>query len=167
MPWRFVSQHEATLACAKAGKHLVTNKEWYAAALGTPEAECGLAVSGNTAVATGTYERCRSSAGAIGMVGNAWEWVEGAILDAAMNGRAFPGAGYVGAVDAEGLPLTTSADAPNASFGSDYFWIEETGAQGIVRGGYWGSGNKGGVYAVYAASPPTFAGDAVGFRCAL
>jgi formylglycine-generating enzyme required for sulfatase activity len=101
------------------------------------------------------------------MVGNVWEWVEGAILDASMNGRAFPAAGYMGAVDAEGLPLTTSADAPNVSFGGDYFWIEEMGAMGIVRGGYWASGPKGGVYSIYAASPPTFVGDAVGFRCAL
>ncbi|MCK5211395.1 hypothetical protein KAJ89_01710, partial [Candidatus Parcubacteria bacterium] len=30
VPWRYISQDQAVLACAKAGKRLPTNEEWFA-----------------------------------------------------------------------------------------------------------------------------------------
>jgi hypothetical protein len=36
---------------------------------------------------------------------------------------------------------------------------------GMFRGGFWGKADDVGIYAVYASSPPSFVGEAVGFRC--
>ena len=36
-PWVYVSYHQAAALCAKAQKRLLTNYEWYRAALGTPD----------------------------------------------------------------------------------------------------------------------------------
>src|SRR3989339_1889193 len=35
-PWRFISQNQASIICAKAGKRLPTNKEWLPPAPGEP-----------------------------------------------------------------------------------------------------------------------------------
>lgn len=83
IPWRFISQDQAALACAKAGKRLPTNEEWFAAALGTPD----LLSDWNTDDCqvddnwldqpgkTGFGINCVSAAGAFDMIGNVWEWV--------------------------------------------------------------------------------------------
>ncbi|RLC38043.1 hypothetical protein DRH27_03210, partial [Candidatus Falkowbacteria bacterium] len=83
-PWRFISQSQAAVACAKSGKRLPTSEEWYLASLGTPDlsgdwqnSDCQ--VNNNWEAQpglTGTAENCVSSYGAYDMIGNVWEWVK-------------------------------------------------------------------------------------------
>jgi len=80
-PARYVTQIQATAACRNAGKRLLSNGEWTAAALGTPDpgtdngtSDCNV---GNTSVVanTGSRSLCVSDSGAFDTVGNRWEWV--------------------------------------------------------------------------------------------
>ena len=80
-PWRYISQDQAQAACAKAGKRLPTNEEWYLAALGTPDLssnwgleDCHVANNWKSQPGlTGSGSKCISSAGAYDMIGNVWE----------------------------------------------------------------------------------------------
>ncbi|HLD34273.1 MAG TPA: SUMF1/EgtB/PvdO family nonheme iron enzyme, partial [Patescibacteria group bacterium] len=72
LPWRFISQNQAAMACAKAGKRLPTNNEWLSASLGTPDInnswstnDCQVAKNWQVQPgASGSGENCKSSAGA-------------------------------------------------------------------------------------------------------
>lgn len=173
-PWRNLSRDQAALACAKAGKRLPTNAEWLAAALGTPDPDSGWGgrdcqVSSNWPAQpgnTGSGADCVSAAGAYDMVGNVWEWVQGAVSDGAYEGESLPPQGFIDALSANGsLPLRTNADTPNPNYRNDYLWLKTSGERGIVRGGYWDNGGQAGAYAVYAVTPPDQTGVGIGFRC--
>lgn len=169
VPWTFIARHQAELACAAAGKRLPTTKEWYRAALGTPDnrtnqALCNNQSSENTASLSGSFDSCVSSAGAFDMVGNVWEWVSGTVKNGAINGDALPGEGYVSGVDEAGLALDTR-ELEDPSFNADYFWINTEGTRGILRGGYFKSGTDAGIYSTNTAVPSSFLGIGVGFRC--
>jgi formylglycine-generating enzyme required for sulfatase activity len=174
VPWRFISQDQAAVACAQAGKRLPTGEEWFAAALGTPDApgnwgpdDCN--VDNNWAEQpgrAGSGKNCVSAVGAYDMVGNAWEWVQGAAYDGNFDGRPLPGPGYIDSTDGYGMPGATNPDTPNPNYNGDYVWIKEKGVRGIARGGYWDNKAEAGQYAVYMETPPSFAGAGVGFRCA-
>ncbi len=92
---------QAAQACFESGKHLCSNAEWQAAALGTPDFdssepvdddfECNIwdgilplgatwAESDNLSVLTGSAARCISNVGANDTVGNVSEWVAGWIV---------------------------------------------------------------------------------------
>jgi formylglycine-generating enzyme required for sulfatase activity len=109
--------------------------------------------------------RCVSDVGTYDMVGNVWEWVEGIAEKGVWDGRPLPATGYVNGVDVYGMPLTTGS-AVDERFNSDRFWSDVAHDTALMRGGYYQSGSNAGIYTVYAASPATFYGDAVGFRCA-
>jgi formylglycine-generating enzyme required for sulfatase activity len=171
-PWVNVPLHEALALCAKVGKRLPSNGEWYRAALGTPEevdrsgAGCVLGRAGDSSAAlTGTHAQCVSSYGAYDMVGNVWEWVDGSILDGQYLGRVLPSEGFVAEADADGVVAAVSTSSLS-SFGGDYFYIDHVGTKGIFRGGFWNMTEKAGVFTMNAANPTTFIGTAVGFRCA-
>jgi len=168
-PWVNLAQHQAEAACAKAGKRLPTNEEWYRAALGTPDdktnVKCNLNnKSGQTADHTGANTDCVSGAGIYDMVGNVWEWVSGTVVSGVYDGKTVPKEGYILEVDATGFVIKTS-DSPNASFNDDYYWGNTQGVRGIFRGGYWGIDERGGVYSTHAGTEPSFSGNAIGFRC--
>lgn len=173
-PWRAVSQDQATLACAKAGKRLPTNKEWLAAALGTPDKNSAWTkddcqVDNNWTEqpgTTGSGVNCKSSAGTFDMIGNVWEWVEGAVQDGVYNEKELPQAGYIDSLDGESLPGITNETAPNENYNNDYFWIKQNGLRGIVRGGYWANKADAGQYSVYMVAPPGSVEAGIGFRCA-
>jgi formylglycine-generating enzyme required for sulfatase activity len=173
LPWRYISQDQAAQACAKAGKRLPTNQEWYAAALGTPDPLSGWGqddcnVNGNQGgkpAPAGSGANCVSAAGAYDMVGNAWEWVWGAASDGSVDGRKLPASGYVQSTDGQSFPAETDKESPNDNYNDDYFWIKETGYRGIARGGYWGNAGDAGLYALYIVSTPAEVGQGIGFRC--
>lgn len=173
-PWTYVSQTQAVEACARAGKHLPSNEEWFLASLGTPDKssgwvpnDCNVASNwdGKGPGQTGTGELCKSSAGAYDMIGNVWEWTFETVRNGMLNGAELPDDGYVESVSTEGMPIETGPE-PNNLFYRDRFWIDKSQVTGVFRGGFWGSGSDAGRYTVHSAIPTSFAGEAVGFRCA-
>ena len=98
------------------------------------------------------------------MVGNVWEWVDDIFEDGQYNGKDLPKQGYIVQVDNDGIPLKTEVVA-DSSFNNDYFWLEDEGVRGVFRGGFWGLGDRVGVYSVHAGVEPDFVGVGVGFRC--
>ena len=172
-PWRNITQAQAHNACLRAGKRLLASDEWYMAALGTPDPAsalsgdyCNTASNRDDGAAlTGGGMRCVSDAGAYDMIGNVWEWVDGIVARGMWDGQQVPPTGYVQAVDIHGMPITTGT-AIDERFSGDRFWSDSDIDAGLMRGGYYASEGNAGVHTIYAASPPTFYGDAVGFRCA-
>lgn len=172
-PWVNVPLHQALAICAKAGKRLPTNKEWYRASLGTPDVvtpddqgTCALGRTGQSrSDFAGAHDRCISSYGVYDMVGNVWEWVDGEVDDGKYGSRYLPSEGYVDEVDIDGVPSKT-ATTSNEAFGADYLFIDRSGIRGIIRGGFWSLKEKAGIFGINATIPTTFVGDAVGFRCA-
>ena len=171
-PWVNVPFHDALAICAKGGKRLPTNKEWYRAALGTPDAvrddgesDCALARTGQTnADNTGANPKCVSSYGAYDMVGNVWEWVDGSVESGSYAGKMLPDQGFVAGADVDGVPTETATDTVSA-FGNDYFYIDKNGTRGMMRGGFWSLKEKAGLFTVNATIPTSFTGSALGFRC--
>jgi formylglycine-generating enzyme required for sulfatase activity len=162
-PWRNISREAAMTMCAKSGKRLLTAAEWYQAALGTDGATCQL--FGSTILPEGVETTCLSAAGAAHMVGNVWEWVSDDVIAGSFNGRLLPGEGYIMSVDAQGIPTETNSVSTSDRL-PGYFWSQPEGAYGIIRGGFYGSGEDGSIYTTQAATKASFAGAAIGFRCA-
>ena len=173
IPWRNISQDQAAVACAKAGKRLATNQEWLQASLGTPDSETvwgsdDCQVDNNWIEqpgATGSGQKCMSSAGAFDMIGNVWEWVQGAVMDGVMENKILPEQGFVESLDGAGFPGKTNSETANDNYNKDFFWIKAKGLRGIVRGGYWNNKTDAGQYAVYVVAPPDAAESGIGFRC--
>lgn len=174
VPWRYISQDQAQLACAKAGKRLPTNEEWYLAALGTPNPnsnwgpkDCHVNSNWNFQPGlTGSASNCVSSAGAYDMIGNVWEWVKGTIIDGiGEDGRRFPERGYIRNTDGKGLPAETDIEMPDPNYNEDFLWIQHEGVRSFMRGGYWDNQSRAGIYSVYLIYDPASAGPGTGFRC--
>ncbi len=172
-PWRFISQDQAILACAKAGKRLPTNEEWFAAALGTPDRLSGWSVNDcqvdnnwdDQPGKTGDGINCVSAAGAFDMIGNVWEWVSGTVDNGEYEGRELPSSGYINGTDSGVMPAKTE-DEPDQNYYDDYFWLTKKGVRGVARGGYWGNKGEAGQYSLYVVVEPSYTGKGIGFRCA-
>jgi formylglycine-generating enzyme required for sulfatase activity len=173
LPWTNVTQNQAVYACRKAGKRLPTNQEWSFAAMGTPDPLANLnqndcQVSKNWSEQpglTGSGPNCQSFVGAYDMIGNIWEWVDGAVVDGVFDGRQLPKEGYVSGInESDSFPSETDLEE-SALYNSDYFWVKESGGRAIARGGYWGNEAGAGQYAHYVVSSPSDALVAAGFRC--
>lgn len=173
LPWRYISQNQAAVACAKSGKRLPTNKEWLAASLGTPDKpnnwtadDCQVSNNWSTQPGeSGSGSNCRSSAGAYDMVGNVWEWVDGTINEGIYHDKTMPQQGYVKGVDDEALPSATDPDIADENYNNDYLWIKNNGTRAFARGGYWDNQAEAGQYSIYLVFEPSFAGPGIGFRC--
>lgn len=163
-PWRYISRTHAELACAKAGKRLPTAAEWYAAALGTPDDSAVCNIASGAPSNGGSYPSCVSPVGVYDMVGNVWEWVDEDVIEGEWNGRALPPSGYVKDVAVDGIAVHTQGTS-SPLYNDDRFWLDATGVRGVTRGGYYNSGTDAGIFATFAASPPSLTGTAVGFRC--
>ena len=150
-PSAYLTQFQAMAACRNAGKHLATNQEWQAAALGTPDpgttdnhtTDCNI-LSGSVA-STGSRSGCMSDVGAFDMVGNTTEWV------------------------ADWVPFSTICQTWG-DFSTDYMCLSgasttETGPGALRRGGYFNT-PFGGVFAVQGNSAPHLSAGILGFRCA-
>ena len=164
MPWRYVTRDQAMSMCARIGKRLPTNDEWYHLSLGVAQVHDTCNISSKQASKTGSFEQCVSPQGAYDMVGNVWEWVSDDVIEGMYNDHLLPDTGYVAQVDGTGMPIVTSTEE-QALFGNDYFWSKNIGAYGVLRGGYYDSGTDAGIYAVHADTVPTSASAGIGFRC--
>ena len=158
---------QANTACANAGKHLLTNAEWQAAAAGTPDPgalaqdagpKCN--TSGSQSMTSGNGTSCLSSYGVENMIGSVWEWV------------ADWGTAGAGASNAMG----TAVPWVSASYNGDQMWNIGGNAHNgsawtagqalaVFRGGYWANGAAAGVFAFYASDGPSGWTSPVGFRC--
>jgi formylglycine-generating enzyme required for sulfatase activity len=98
------------------------------------------------------------------MVGNVWEWVGDRVEQGVIDNVSLAASGYVADVSTDGYPVSVTT-TPQAVFNNDYVWTEPTGVRSIMRGGYHGSGDEGGVYAFHAATAPQFSSGSIGFRC--
>ena len=168
-PWVFVTYHQAKELCAKAGKRLLTNREWYEAVIGTPDESTAPSCNtkGGTVVPTGEKTNCVTPKSIHDGIGNVWEWVDASVSDRTYEDRTVPASGYVTEADPSGVAVNTSADNTGSSYHDDYFWSEEQGEFGMIRGGYFGSGTDAGMYSIQAKTAMAFSGNAIGFRCAL
>lgn len=161
VPWRFVTYTQAQQLCAREGKRLLTAREWYRLAVGIRSLDsCVVAAEGVMPTGTG----CVAPTGVYDLVGNVWEWVDDTVVDGQWQGKHLPQSGYVAAVTAEGIVTDTSA-APVREFGEDYATVSHDGERGMVRGGFYGSGSDGGIFAQNMSVPLELATAGVGFRC--
>lgn len=173
-PWRNVTRQQAELACVRAGKRLPTNEEWYRAALGTPDKSSGWGsedcnvstLASDGPEQTGSRPLCVSVAGAYDMIGNVWEWLEETVDDDRYEDTTLPQEGFIASINEAGTPLETDPVNPDEAFFEDYFWFQGSSVRGMLRGGYWKSKSDAGQYALNVTVPPSFVGNAVGFRCA-
>jgi hypothetical protein len=161
-PWRFVTREDARVLCARVGKRLPTAKEWYEISLSVPVETC--VFSAEQPHTSGVVSDCVSVSTVHNLPGNVWEWVNDDVIEGMYNGRKLPETGYVAAVDDCGV-VSLSSSTPVADFGMDYAWTTASGIMGMVRGGFYRSGEDGGLYAVQTNVPPTFASAGIGFRC--
>lgn len=161
-PWRFVSLTQAQQLCARTGKRLPTDDEWYAlaSAMGD-QSEC--IIDSNGPAGTGDTQ-CVTQSGIYDMVGNVWEWIDGEVYDGQYNERPLPASGYVQTVDSNGIVVETS-NTGSDEYGDDYATINDSGVRGILRGGFYGSGDDAGLYAQNISVPLDFKAPGVGFRC--
>ncbi len=174
IPWRFISQSQAAVACAKAGKRLPTSEEWYLASLGTPDKsdnwqtdDCQVSSNWQTQPGkAGSGKNCFSAAGAFDMVGNVWEWTKGEVTDGYIDDTKLPDQGYIMSVNSQGVPLQTDSGRPDPNYNGDFLWVKNTDVRGIARGGYWDNKADAGIYSLYLVPPSDYAGTGIGFRCA-
>lgn len=160
-PWRFVTYTEAKQLCARSGKRLPTNKEWYENALSvTNPGSCFV----NDSLQLTGVNKCLSQNGVSDLVGNVWEWMGEVVTQGKIAERDLPDSGYISLVDDVGLVLETTTE-PDDKFGSDYAWINSEGVRGILRGGFYGSKSDGGIFSQNITIPLSFASAGVGFRC--
>ena len=163
-PWTNVAQPQAVQLCAKAGKRLPTASEWYLGALGTPDNSEQCNLSQGVINKTGVKLNCQSGVGAFDMIGNVWELVDGVVDDSVYDSRGLPIEGYVAEVNEAGIAYKTQAE-PSVVFNGDYLWSSSYGQYVMMRGGFYGSRNDGGLYSVHAKTESSFASASVGFRC--
>lgn len=165
VPWRFLTREFAATACLQSGKRLISSAEWHFIAAGTPDTGvCN--TDGGGARPSGSDEACISAVGAYDTIGNVWEWTTDDVIDGQFNGRSVPESGYVAQVDSGGFPTLTNPQSSGLFF-DDYFWSEQEGAYGVLRGGFYGIQSDAGMYAVHAKTAPNMTGPAIGFRCVL
>lgn len=160
LPWRFISLSEAQQLCARSGKRLLTSEEWFKLALTTTDVHaCNTA----TGAAMDTAA-CSNQAGVANLVGNVWEWVDETVVNGQFEGRQLPQGGYVTLADSNGVVVETAGN-PSETFGSDYAWTTDRGTSGMIRGGFFDSGDDAGLYAQNLAVPLDLRVNGVGFRC--
>jgi len=162
-PWSFVSYTNAAQLCARSGKRLIKNDEWYKIALGSQNVNTCFPTSQNQPSKTG-INNCVSAAGVYDVVGNLWEWMDEVATDGKFADKDLPESGYVTSVDERGIVRATGEE-PDSSFGADYAWLNKEGTKGILRGGFYGSKDDGGIFSQNITMSLDFSSAGVGFRC--
>lgn len=162
MPWRYVSLAQAQQLCARVGKRIPTPDEWYSIALTLHDSsDCALQ---ETDVQPTGSSQCVSPSGVADVIGNVWEWVDVEIIDGQYQDRPLPESGFVAQVDSDGVVVETG-DMAKTEYGEDYARTNQAGIYGMVRGGFFGSGTDGGLYAQNLAVALDIKTPGIGFRC--
>jgi hypothetical protein len=161
-PWVYINREQASILCTRAGKRLPTASEWYQFSIGTNAENCNISSTGS--INGESSASCLSAAQVVNTVGNVWEWVADDVIEGEYQGRRLPETGYVTQVDNGGV-ATITTDDPKSDERGDYFWSDDQGTYGMIRGGFYGSRSDAGVYTLHAHTLPTFSGAAIGFRC--
>ncbi|MBN4050310.1 SUMF1/EgtB/PvdO family nonheme iron enzyme [Desulfobulbus sp. AH-315-M07] len=163
IPSRMMTWFQASQACANAGKHLITNAEWQTAAAGTPDDQASCNISTTAPEANGNRADCVSAHGVLDMVGNLFEWTAN---------------WFVTGVPWQMADGDSTNTAWPASYGDDAIWNLNGRTQSdpagyvdglpatALRGGYWGVGPAGGVFALLLNHGPSHRFTTIGFRCA-
>lgn len=162
MPWRYISLAQAQQICARSGKRLPTNDEWYAIALSMKD-QSSCVTDAQGAQETGV-NGCVTQAGVEDIIGNVWEWIDAEVYDGQYNQRPLPESGYVQLVDSDGIVIQTNSSG-NEEYGNDYATINTSGVRGIIRGGFYGGGDDSGIFAQNISVPLDLKTNGVGFRC--
>ena len=181
-PGRVITWFQAQRACNLSGKHLCSNSEWQAAALGTPdpnvpepsqppgpeEQVCNIWANTkpagavwavmNSTVLTGSADACMSHCGAYDMVGNLWEWT----------------ADWWG----QGGDQDHGNQPADGEFHGDGYWnVDNAQSAGYyddgnpvfpavaLRGGAWSDGVEAGGFALHLTHGPADWGNDIGARC--
>jgi len=154
-PSRDLTWFQATAACRNVGKRLLTNQEWQAAALETPDpgtdngsTDCNVGPSLFAVANTGARPSCASDVGVFDMVGNVWEWVADWVPPATGCTTALFGTSDVNCMTID----PTLSPTPN-------------GPAALFRGGSFFEGAGSGVFAVGGNRQPSFSFSNIGFRC--
>ncbi len=163
-PWRYISLTEAQQMCARDGKRLLKSSEWYKLASGMTNFDSCNIDSKNNSIRPGVSGQCTSPSGVNDLVGNVWEWLDEQVIEGSYEGRPLPTSGYVTSVDTAGMVITTS-ETSDQNFGEDYAFTSPTGIKGVIRGGFYGSGNDSGLFALNASVSLDLRTTGVGFRC--
>lgn len=165
MPWRFVSLTQAQQFCGRVGKRLPTNEEWYKVVSGfTDQSSCVTQSGKSEPNTTGSTASCVTPAGVHDMVGNVWEWIDEEVTSGTYNDRVLPQEGYVSLVDSDGVVVETQ-NSGLQEYGNDYAWTSSDGVKGVIRGGFYGSGDDAGIFSQNLSVPLDFRATGVGFRC--
>jgi len=167
-PSTCVTWFQAEQACRLSGKRLLRNEEWQAAAAGTPDpgvnddhtATC--ATNSDFAALTGARSSCISRWGAHDMAGNVWEWVAEWINPGV--GCTFWDSAHGGDLSCMGVPQPAAPPAGATARELVSFDANLPGA--IIRGGNYATGDRNGIFAIYAAVNPSNISRSTGFRCA-
>jgi len=166
-PSTCITWFQAEQACRLVGKRLLTNEEWQGAAAGTPDPGANddlsttCATNSDFAALTGARSACVSVWGAHDMAGNVWEWVAEWLNAAAActNWDSTHG----GDISCIGL----SPPAPPTGGGSNELVSFDPNLPGaIIRGGNYATGDRNGIFAVFAGVNPSNISRSTGFRCA-
>ena len=167
-PSTCVTWFQAEQACRLAGKRLLTNQEWQAAASGTPDpganddhgATC--VTNSDFAALTGARNACVSAWGAHDMAGNVWEWVAewiNAATDCTNWDSAHGG-------DISCMGVAPPVPPPAGSGANELVSFDRNLPGAIIRGGNYATGDRNGIFAVYGAVNPSNISRSTGFRCA-
>jgi formylglycine-generating enzyme required for sulfatase activity len=163
---------QANQACRLAGKRLVANDDWQAAAAGTPDPDddddgaTTCATNSAFAALTGSRSACVSRWGTHDMAGNVWEWV-GGWLNAA-TGCTNWDATHGGDMSCISLNMAEPPPPENlvGPVPRELVSFDPNLPGAVIRGGNYAAGARNGIFAVYAAVNPSNISRSTGFRCA-
>jgi formylglycine-generating enzyme required for sulfatase activity len=173
-PSTCVTWFQAEQACRLAGKRLLTNEEWQAAAAGTPDpgdADDGTttcATNSDFAALTGARSACVSLWGAHDMAGNVWEWTATWINPVAA--CTFWDAAHGGDLSCIGFGSTTSEPSAltgrSSAIPRELVSFDPSLPGALIRGGNYATGTRNGIFAIFAGVNPSNISRSTGFRCA-
>lgn len=176
LPSRYVTWFQAQQACVSAGKHLITNAEWQAAASGTVDPEStgsqtnsicntfggAIRVTGGAGTVPASSSSCISRFGVEDIIGNAAEWT----------GDWTTGGLHWSTVDGQRTQWAEAASNFDGTRGVNGRGLGSSGTytngvpSAVRRGGAWDDGTRSGVFNYRIDSGPFYSNSGLGFRCA-